>query len=126
MSKQCTITLSGRTPVRIDEDAWPVIARADGDSYAGLDYGRRQQALGQGELDIYALRVRRHTDGRAIVHAILDGATAWTGTESRRGGELLDADADIVAAIRRVGEDCALPDGIVRGCIADLPAQQLD
>lgn len=128
MSKQRTITLTGRAPVRIVEEEWPVLARADGDSAAASirrDYARHEQAAGQGELDDYALRVRRHADGRVLVYGLCDGATAWTGTESRRGGELLDRGDDVIAAIRRVGEDCCLPDGIIRDCIADLPAETI-
>lgn len=107
------------------EDEWPEIAVATGDSYRGNDCNRYQQALGQRELDTYSLRVRRHADGRALVYGVLDGATAWTGTRDRRGGELLAAGADIAAAIRRVGEDCQLPERAIRECIADLPAEEI-
>lgn len=124
-SKMRTITLTGRAPVRISEDAWPVIASAGGDSYAGNDYARRQQALAQGECDEYAIRVRQHADGRAIVYAVLDGARAWTGTETRKGGELLTPGADLAAAIDRVGADVGIPDGVIRDCVAALPAEEL-
>lgn len=128
-TKQRTITLTGRAPVKIREDQWPVIAQADGDSYRGNDYGRHNQAVHQGECDQYTLRVRQHEDGRAIVYGILDAAiAAWNapaGGETRRGGETLDAGADLAAAIRRVGESCELPDRIIRECIADLPAEEL-
>ncbi|MHB8388057.1 MAG: hypothetical protein ACYDBH_00585 [Acidobacteriaceae bacterium] len=75
--------------------------------------------------DIYRLRVRQHADGRAIIYAVLDAATPWTGSESRRGGELLGAGNDIPAAIRRVGDDCSIPDSIIRECVADLPAEEI-
>jgi len=125
MSKQRTITLTGRPPVKINEDAWPVIASAKDDSFSGNDYGRHQQASAQGELDDYSIRVRQHDDGRAIVYAVFDAATAWTGNSSRSGGELLDKGADIAAAIARVGEDVGIPDKVIRECVADLPAEEL-
>jgi len=120
-----TITLTDRRPVKIIEDEWPVLARATGDSYQGDDYARRQQAQAIGELDDYYLYVRQHAEGRTIVYGILDAANAWTCSESRRGGQLLDAGADIAAAIREVGEDCGLPDSVIRECIADLPAEEI-
>lgn len=126
--KQRTITLTGRNPVRIYDDEWPVVAEGKGDSYGGNDYSRYQQALARGECDEYAIRVREHADGRAIVYAVFDAAEAWTHNESRRGGELLPAEstlADYAAAIRRVGEDCNIPDSVIRECTADLPAEEL-
>lgn len=120
------ITLTARAPVEIVEANWPVIARADGDSYPKSaccsDYSARR---GGGELDIYILRVRRHADGRVIVYGVLDAATAWTGSVDRRGGELLGKDDETAAAVRRVGEDCQLPETVIRECIASLPAEVL-
>lgn len=124
-TKTRTITLTDRPPVKINEAQWPQIASGTGDSYSGNDYARHDQALAQGECDKYALRVRQHADGRAIVYGVLDAATAWTQTEDNRGGELLEAGVDIAAAIRRVGEGCGLPASIIRECIAALPAEEL-
>lgn len=123
--KQRTITLTDRQPVKIYEDEWPCIAEAAGDSWSGRDPSRYQQASHRGELDEYTLRVRRHADGRAIVYGVIDAATVWTGTQDWRGGELLTADMDIAAAIRRVGEDGAIPDKVIRECIAGLPAEEI-
>lgn len=123
--KTRTITLTDRAPVKIRDDQWPTIAEATGDSYGCNDYSRYQQALSQGEVDKYTLKVRQHADGRVLVYGIFDAASAWTHNEDCRGGELLDAGADIAAAIRRVGESCSLPASIIRDCIADLPAQEL-
>ena len=120
-----TITLTDAPPVRIREDLWPIIASARGDSYRGNDYGRHNQASAQGELDEYALTVRQHADGRAIVYGCLDGSQAWTGTESRSEGEVLEPGADLAAHVRSIGERCGLPDRIIRECIADLPAVDL-
>lgn len=122
------ITLSGRNPVQIVEEEWPILASASGDSWSGNDYAQHQQALGQGELDRYWLMVRQHTDGRAIVYAVVDGAIAWTSTEDYRSGELLDSGADVTAAILRVGMDAVehgMPDRMVREALADLPAEKL-
>jgi hypothetical protein len=124
-TKRRTITLTDRRPVSIVESEWPVIAKATGDSYASADYSRHQQALGRGELDEYAIRVRQHADGRAIVYAVFSAASAWTGSQDAKGGELLPTGADLAAAIRRVGEDCGIPDAVIRECIADLPAENL-
>lgn len=125
MTKTRTITLTGRAPVKIAEDAWPVIAWATGDSWSGNDHARHDQAAAQGELDEYSIRVRQHADGRAIVYAVLDAATAWTHSESYKGGVLLGAGDDIAAAIRAVGEECGIPDAVIRACIADLPPVEL-
>jgi len=123
--KSRVITLTGRAPVRIVEDDWPLVASATDDSYTGPDYGRYQQALGRGEVDLYHLYVRRHADGRAIVYAVFIGATAWTGHGSSRGGDLLAGGDDVAAAVRRIGEECGIPDHVIRACTADLPAEDL-
>ena len=124
-TKTRTITLTGRPPVTIREDDWPIVASAKGDSWTGCDPSRYCQAEAQGELDTWAIRVRQHADGRAIVYGILDGATAWTRTQGRKGGELLVAGADLAAAIERVGADVGIEDRTIRECVADLPAEVL-
>lgn len=147
--KTRTITLTGRPPVQIREADWPIIAEGTGDSYASQDYSRYRQALGQGELDEYSLRVRQHADGRTLVYGVLSGASTWTGTESIRGGVLLPSPAPetpglwrwtghigdapvvltiwpgLVEAIQAVGAACHLPDAVIRACVADLPAEVL-
>lgn len=143
--KTRTITLTGRPPVKIREDQWPEIASANDDTDESPGRTKRSE-----EVDEYSIRVRQHADGRVLVYAVLDAAiAAWrqpAGGKSRRGGELLDAESvrarrlaqagpsgepvqiistEIVAAIRRVGEDCQIPDSVIRACIADLPAEEL-
>lgn len=129
MAETLTITLSDRRPIKIQKEAWPVIASAKDDSYSGSDPGRWQQALSRGECDTYRLTVRQHADGRTLVYGVLDAAiAAWhqpAHGEDWRGGVLLDAGADIAAAIRQVGESGGLPDAVIRACIADLPAEEL-
>ena len=123
--KKRTITLTGRRPVNISEADWPMVAHGMGDSGNALDSAHHQQAWARGELDAYNLRVRQHADGRALVYGRLAAATAWTGSEDHRGGELLAAGADLAAAITRVGQECGLPGRVIRRCLANLPAQAL-
>jgi len=112
-TKTRTITLTDRAPVRIVEEEWPIIASAkDWDGEFDFQAPRT-----------WAMRVRQHADGRAIVYATY--ATQFRGEVEWRGGELLDAGADIAAAIRRVGEDGAMPEHVIRECIADLPAVEV-
>lgn len=134
MSEQThlTITLTDARPARIVKADWPIVAQASDDSYGGGDYCRHEQALSRGECDRYRLVVRQHADGRAIVYAVVDAAiSAWhapAGGEDYRGGELLDAGADLVAAIQRVGGEAvrhAFPERLIRECIADLPAVEV-
>jgi len=123
--KRRTITLTGRAPVSIVEAEWPVIAKGDGDSYGSRDYSRHQQARSRGEIDVYCLRARRHADGRTLVYGVLVAASAWTGSEDRRGGVLLAGGEDVATAIRSVGEECEIPDSVIRECLADLPAEEI-
>ena len=128
-TKKRTITLTGRRPVTITEADWPLIAVATGDSYHGGDYCQHEQASSRGEIDKYAIRVRQHEDGRAIVYAMLGAADSAWGAPAHgvdyRGGALLAADADLAAAIQRVGAEAELPDHLIRECIADLPAESI-
>jgi len=124
-AKTRTITLTDRPPVKITEDAWPIIACAI------LRPGSAGTPKPDYETDEWSLRVRQHADGRAIVYGVVDAATAWTGTASWRGGELVDAFAPgtnmlaIAAAIRRVGTKGEMPESLIDDCIADLPPEEL-
>jgi hypothetical protein len=124
--KSRTITLTNRPPVTVREDLWPVLASARDDSWTGLDPSRYMQSKQRGELDEYFVTVRQHEDGRSIVYAVLSAARSWTGNESRAEGAMLAAGADVARSIREVGERCGLPDKVIRDCIADLPAEDLD
>lgn len=99
--KHRTITLTKRAPVQIVESEWPVISYAKDDT-AG-----------------WAIRVRRHADGRVIVYG-LDNEARW--------GELLaakDANDTVADAILRVGVLCKAPSSAIAGCIAGLPAEKI-
>mgnify|MGYP001600767934 CR=1 FL=1 len=92
--RSLTITMSGTPPVRVDRDAWPIVA------YAGLtDTNLR-------------LVVRRHADGRAIVHG--------TGPGERRGGRVT-VDDRLSIVIRELAEELELGEAFAQRCIADLP-----
>lgn len=111
-TKTRTITLTDRAPVRIRESEWPQIAHGNWGDNASIPSQSNRGC---------DLRVRQHADGRAIVYGV--SWSQWRGESGWSGGELLGAGADIVAAIRRVGE--ALNESVIRECIANLPAVQL-
>ncbi len=125
-TKQRTITLTGRPPVRIVEDAWPTIAQIDGsDAEVAGDDPSVADAYGTS----WTIRVRRHADGRAIVygtHTRAEGERDHGGLWA--AGEIVDApsdDAALAAAIERAGQALGVPPAYVQGCIARLPAEDL-
>jgi hypothetical protein len=118
--KQRTITLTGRPPVKIYEDEWPVIATAS-DRPGSFVNGT---PVPDYETDSLSLRVRQHEDGRVLVYGVLDAATAWTGSRDWRGGVLLERGQDIAAAILAVARDGGLQD-LAAECVADLPAEEI-
>lgn len=129
-----TITLTGRPPVKIKKEDWPIIACASDNDRHGAQQGNQSDRETK-----CLLKVRQHDDGRVIVHAIYDHDTLWQNEKSLalRGGELLDKDADIPAAVERVADVIAarLPDRaresadvfrrLTQECIADLPAVEI-
>jgi hypothetical protein len=127
--KQCTITLTGRRPVIINEDEWPVIARASGDNWAGQDPARWQQAADRHEMDEYWLRVRQHADGRVIVYGAYTEAV-FVATDHKgldHAGYVFTPGGtrSIEYMIQSTGSDLGVPDQLVADCIADLPAERL-
>jgi len=127
MSDKLTIALTDRRPVCVDKNEWPLIASADADSWSGSpDPARHHQALQRGELDRWAIRVRRHADGRAIVYGVC--VAGWDGAHDWAGGELLPAgcnDADIAESSWVICLDGELPPQLAREIIADLPAEEI-
>jgi hypothetical protein len=135
-----TITLTGRPPVKITKDEWPVVASAEENWHDGREHESQSNRRRK-----YRLIVRQHKDGRTIVYATYSFSSNWQGESGRdvRGGELLTvtgADADhvgdtdaIIAAIQRVGaeiesrmdNDPGVFPRLVHECIADLPAVEI-
>ena len=133
-AKTLTITLTGRPPVRVIVGDWPVIADAKEREWEGeheFQAFRRSRA---------AIRVRRHADGRVIVHGsyVYDANSTTERSHQFRDGVVLEADGDIVQAIQEVARE--LDDRVQsvggdrfgvdmlelgRGCIADLPAEDM-
>lgn len=130
--KKVTITLTDRPPVTVTDELWPIVATAE-DEWCDNQY--RFQAFRTTD---YLVRVRQHADGRAIVYAEYDYATAWQGESSRRyrTGRLLDdADTDALCkAIHGVTDEMVWAEygdretwgRLAQECIADLPPEVLD
>lgn len=140
-TKTRTITLTNRPPVRIREDQWPVIAHG---SYSDHDNQYEFQANRKWKADI---RVRQHEDGRVIVYGVYDYDTAFQNESgiTVKAGEVIEPGADVVAAIREVGDTMIAEVGdtmiaatdeaghdfrrhilaAVRDCISELPAVEL-
>ena len=126
-SPTLTIILTGRSPVKITKEDWPILAKADAsDGEVGWRANRRWS---------WRLAVRQHSDGRAIVYGVYTYSSQYQGERYHdvRGGELVPAYGDIVAAIQRVGEwmqSTSPKDGerfaeVTRECLANLPAEDL-
>ena len=127
------ISLTGRPPVRIREDDWPIIAEGKWDRYDGKTYSQANRTWSIG------IRVRQNQhDGRAIVYGVYDYDSSFAGepSELRRAGVLVEPGGHIAIAIERVCQQ--LIDRISdremfhhARCVADectskLPAQNLD
>lgn len=132
-----TITLTGRPPVTLDKGCWPLLAEATTHLYNGqYDFQSFTHTRA-------AIRVRQHTDGRAVVYGTYSYDTAYQGARdaSARRGRLLPAGVDIPEAILKVAEEmdaarenCGVGDHfsearpferLAAECIADLPAEAI-
>jgi hypothetical protein len=138
-----TITLTGKPPVKITKDEWPIVASAEDKHYDN------QHEFQANRTATWKLIVRQHKDGRTIVYGIYSYSSQYQGESGSdiRGGELIAVEGSseeeigetdgIIAAIQRVGEDMEqrVPDNgvwgkgyfprLVHECIADLPAVEL-
>ena len=132
MSKKRTITLTGRPPVTISEDTWPLVADARGHDYDGeYDFRSNRDSF-------WFVGVRKHQDGRAIVYATYSYSSNWQNERdvSAKRGVLLDADQDVCEAIYRVCNDIADAEHhgtdaerwgtLMHECVADMPAEVLE
>ena len=134
MSK-LVITLTGRPPVSVDTDTWPVIASAAADS--AHDGQVECQANTR---STWCVKVRRHGDGRAVVYARYTRDSNFQGARDYRAarGVVLPAgcsDYDICGAIRAVCSDIATAEHadedagrwptLADECVADMPAEVL-
>jgi hypothetical protein len=103
-----TITMTGRRPVWIKLDNWPILT-----SGQGKTTGRE-----------YRITVRQHADGRTIVYGVYN--TRWQGERDIRAGVILAAGDDIIAAIDEVAGTIGAGTPCVQECIQGLPAENLD
>lgn len=107
-----TITLTGRQPVSISKDAWPVIASA-------RDWDNQHESQAN---RTWRVTVRQHEDGRTIVYGV--HTSQWQGERDSRHGELVEAGGNIAAAIVRVCESIGA-EHIAQECVGGLPAVEL-
>ena len=125
-----TITLTGRPPVTIIEGDWPIIA-------SGWDAESDAQANHRSE---WSIRVRQHSDGRALVYATYSYTSDWQGARdySARRGVLLPTGSDAaaictaieevsrdIAAAEHHGDDASRWPTLAAECIAAMPAEAI-
>jgi hypothetical protein len=131
-SSSLTITLTGKPPVKIQKDQWPVLAAADEHEHDGQVEPQANRTA------TWKLLVRQHEDGRAIVYGIHSFDSHWQNERGRdvRGGELVPAGADLPAAIHRVAAELearllesvwstGVFPRLAHECTANLPAVEL-
>ena len=111
-----TVTMTGRPPVRVVKEDWPVIASAR--DWSG---GHEFQAVDQ-----WRITVRQHADGRTLLYGV--HTSAYANVPTIRRGELLDPDQreNIPSVIAQVAEAIGAPETLADECIADLPAEDLN
>lgn len=131
--KKRTITLTGRPPVTINEDAWPLIASARDHEHDGqVECQANRQSK-------WFIGVRQHDDGRAIIYATYSYTSNWQGARcfyAKRGRITPASDlAQLCREIENVahemescevqGEDAERWNTLAAECIAELPAEEL-
>jgi hypothetical protein len=120
------VTLTGRRPVSISHEEWPVIAVA---KYSDHDNEYEFQATRRWKGQI---KVRQHLDGRTLVYGTDEYDTQWRHEDNYeyKAGEMLDKDDDIPAAVLRVGHAlvergaCNTLLELAHECISKLPPVQ--
>lgn len=129
-----TITLTGRPPVRIADEDWPVIASASDKEFDN------QYEFQANRISKWWIGVRRHEDGRAIVYATYSYSSNWQNARCHhvRQGVLVPigkTDDDLCNLISEVGYgmrghehaegDSTRWDTLVEDCIGDMPVEEL-
>ena len=130
-----TITLTGRAPVKITKENWPVIASGEDNWYNGEHESQANRTKS------WKLIVRQHADGRTLVYGIYAFNSQWVSESSEhvRGGEMFTVPtvdevgdtAPIIEAIFRVAADMQERSGaeefarLAHECVASLPAIEL-
>lgn len=128
------VVLSGRRPVNIDPEAWPVIALAT-DKEFDNQYEFQANCISK-----WSLKVRQHERGCALVYGLYSYNSQWQNASCYdiRGGQKLMPGADLARAIREVADwmesavEDAMPDDaktfrrLANECIADLPAEDCE
>lgn len=118
--KKIVVTMSERSPLKLDPELWPLIA----------DVSRHD---GQVECQAnreWAIKVREHEDGRRVVYGWVRRGNGGMPIDYRgaSGGYLVgagdDVDSETIRAIRRVAGIIDY-DQLGADCIADLPAEEL-
>lgn len=108
MSERLTIVLSGRRPVTIACEDWPLIAQAELGRY------------GHPEQHLY---IREHADGRMLIYGIEKPFDAKA--VPAQGGVVLAAGEDVGAAAKWLAERLNFPDVLVDVCLAKLSPEEL-
>lgn len=108
------ITLTGRAPIVIQQADWPEIAKASAHDAREFECDANRR---------WAIRVRRHQDGRAIVYGTY--TTRFQGEHDLRAGAFLAAGDDVAEAIQTVADHLHAPDRLAQECIEELPAVEV-
>ena len=131
--KEVTIRLTGRPPVTVSKEQWPLIATAEKEWHNGPEYDSDQSSY-------WWMRVRQHDNGRAVVYAGYRYETRVQGEkdiEHYRGVMVPEGSIEaICAAVAVVASQISeLPaDGcddekwpaLAEECLQDMPPERLD
>jgi hypothetical protein len=135
--KKIAVTMSERSPLKLDPELWPRIARV----------GRHDGAVACQANTEWYICVREHADGRRVVYGgkIAGNGGQYAGFRDSRGGYLIEAirdekrppreveglvtyvhpdEEETIRAIRRVAGIIG-DDQLGDECIGDLPAEEL-